>query len=46
MQAVKTYFKSLDDEILNENITLEDCNTDDEREDWMFMAELNVEKNY
>ena len=28
---------------LNENITHEDSNTDDEREEWMFMAELNVE---
>lgn len=32
------------DENLNESINLEDCNTDDEREKWMFMAELNVEK--
>ena len=44
MQAVNTYLKPFDDENLDENITLEDGNTDNEREEWMFMAELNVEK--
>ena len=44
MQAVNSYLKPFDDENLDENITLEDGNTDDEREEWMFMAELNVEK--
>lgn len=43
MQAVNTYLKPFDHENLNENISLEDGNTDDEREEWMFMAELNVE---
>lgn len=44
MQAVNTYLKPFDDENFNENIALEDGNTNDEREDWMFMAELNVAK--
>ena len=39
MQAVNTYLKPFDDENLDENITL-----DDEREEWMIMAELNVQK--
>ena len=43
MQAVDTYSKPFNDEKLNENTTLQDSNTDDEREEWMFMAELNVE---
>ena len=42
-QLTLTCLKPFDDENLNKNITLEDSNTDDEREDWMFMSELNVE---
>lgn len=44
MEVVKSYLKLFDDENLNENIIFEDGNIDDEREEWMFMVELNVEK--
>lgn len=44
MEAVNAYFKPFDDQNFDENLILEDSNNDEEREEWMFIAELNVEQ--